>query len=61
MKLSKFEIEDKVTREDSDNVGVVMGISRQIDYPGRGPTRKVWVCFPGTPKRWFWEFELEIW
>jgi hypothetical protein len=61
MQQTKLNIEDRVTCDDSDKVGVVMATSREIQYPGRGPTRKVWVCFPGDPETWFWEFQLEVW
>jgi hypothetical protein len=61
MQLSKFNIAGRVTRDDSDKVGVVTGIGREVHYPGYGPTRKIWACFPDSPERWFWEFELEVW
>lgn len=58
-----FSIDDKVRRKGQRfaQPGEVVGLSKEMDYPGVGPSRKVyWNCGAlGTV--WDWDFELEVW
>jgi hypothetical protein len=61
-KLLEFNIGGRVTRTDSDKIGLIERIGPPIEYPGHGPTRKIRVEFPDNPgQSWYWEFELEAW
>jgi hypothetical protein len=60
--LPKFYVGDKVKRRNNRHgtPGEVEGFSKEIDYPGIGPTRKVYWRV-GMLEVWDWEFELEAW
>lgn len=59
---TKFNIGDKVRRKSQkwSTPGEVEGFSKEIDYPGVGPTRKVYWRVKEI-EVWDWDFELEAW
>lgn len=57
--LPKFYIGDKVVFE--SRVGVVTGVGREVNFPGQGPARKVWLVQPGRKEFWTWDFTLTHW
>jgi hypothetical protein len=67
--VAKHEINigDKVTHRQMKSMGVleVIGLSKEIDWPGKGPVRKVfWKTLDpevGYEENWTWDFALEIW
>ena len=58
-----FSIGDKVKHKLGVVHGEVIRLGPVIDFPGKGPARKVWWRLPTDAEEgnWNWDFELEAW
>jgi hypothetical protein len=61
----KFYVGDKVRHKQIALTGEVVGIGKEVEYPGHGPARKIyWKGFnPFNPEQvdWTWDFCMEEW
>ena len=64
--MPKFFVGDKITHKEFPcPVAEVTRVGKEIDYPGKGPARKIyWIGLnplSASDTGWTWDFLLEIW